>query len=46
MKPELVSARLARLRALVQPSFAELAQRRLDELRALDDLTRHLQRRT
>lgn len=46
MTPNEVSARLAQLRALVQPTFAELVQRRLDELRALDELTRHLQRRT
>jgi hypothetical protein len=44
--PAEVSARLAKLRALVELSFTELVQRRLDELRALDDLTRYLQRRS
>lgn len=39
LTPEIVSARLAALRALTHgPTFEELAARRLDELRGLYDL--------
>ena len=47
--PETLDEARVRLAAERPPStetFAELVQRRLDALRALDELTRHLQRRT